>query len=505
MLLGACSTQSNANSFQLKDTNHQPSSFKPTVEIEKDLWRYIVNRSRLSATNDKQLYWHIDWFKKHPDYLTRITKRADPYLYLVVQEVERAGLPLEIALLPIVESAYYPFSYSHGTASGLWQFIPSTGKLYGLRDNWWYDGRRDVLASTKAAVKYLKNLNKLFKGDWLLAIAAYNSGPSRVQKAIKANKAQGKPTDFWHLKLPKETKGYVPRLLAVTELIRNPEKYGQKITPVASQLSVKSIKLKTQFDLALIAEWSELEIEKLYTLNPGLKRWATPSQGSYTMLLPNKNMALFKQAMKDNPNIERLKWVRYQVKSGDSLSLIAQKHATIASQISSVNHLDDNLIKVGDYLIVPIAQKNSNEYSLSESQREKSRLNSNRSDRKVIHSVISGDSLWLIARNYQVSINSLVKWNHLKRSESLKLGKKLVIWQPKAKATKDLSLITTLGINIDRKVSYRVRSGDNLSVIAAKFGVSVLQIKQWNKLTNKTLQSGQKLTIMVNVMNINMK
>ncbi len=274
---------------------------------------------------------------------------------------------------------------------------------------------------------------------------------------------------------------------------------------MASQLSVKSIKLKTQFDLALIAEWSELEIEKLYTLNPGLKRWATPSQGSYTMLLPNKNMALFKQAMKDNPNIERLKWVRYQVKSGDSLSLIAQKHATIASQISSVNHLDDNLIKVGDYLIVPIAQKNSNEYSLSESQREKSRLNSNRSDRKVIHSVISGDSLWLIARNYQVSINSLVKWNHLKRSESLKLGKKLVIWQPKAKATKDLSLITTLGINIDRKVSYRVRSGDNLSVIAAKFGVSVLQIKQWNKLTNKTLQSGQKLTIMVNVMNINMK
>ncbi|CAC9607846.1 Membrane-bound lytic murein transglycosylase D, partial [uncultured Gammaproteobacteria bacterium] len=127
LLLGACSTQSNANSFQLKDTNHQPSSFKPTAEIEKDLWRYIVNRSRLSATNDKQLYWHIDWFKKHPDYLTRITKRADPYLYLVVQEVERAGLPLEIALLPIVESAYYPFSYSHGTASGLWQFIPSTG------------------------------------------------------------------------------------------------------------------------------------------------------------------------------------------------------------------------------------------------------------------------------------------------------------------------------------------------------------------------------------------
>jgi len=160
-LLGACSSQSDVKPLQVKKTNLPDlSSITPQPVVEKDLWRYIVNRSTLTAANDRQLYWHIDWFKKHPDYLTRITKRAEPYLYLVTQEVERAGLPLEIALLPIVESAYYPFSYSHGTASGLWQFIPSTGKLYGLKDNWWYDGRRDVLASTKAAVKYLKNLKK---------------------------------------------------------------------------------------------------------------------------------------------------------------------------------------------------------------------------------------------------------------------------------------------------------------------------------------------------------
>jgi len=505
-LLGACSSQSDVKPLQVKKTNlPELSSINPQPIVEKDLWRYIVNRSTLTAENDSQLYWHIDWFKKHPDYLTRITKRAEPYLYLVTQEVERAGLPLEIALLPIVESAYYPFSYSHGTASGLWQFIPSTGKLYGLKDNWWYDGRRDVLASTKAAVKYLKNLKKLFKGDWLLAIAAYNSGPGRVQRAIKANRAQGKPTDFWHLKLPKETKGYVPRLLAVTELIRHPEKYSQTITPVINQPSIQSIKLTSQFDLALIAEWSELEIEELYTLNPGLKRWATPSNESYTLLLPNNNMALFKRAMQNNPNIDKLKWVRYQVKPGDSLSLIARKHATIISQIASVNHLDGHMIKAGDYLIVPIAQKHSDEYSLSESQREKSRLDSRKSDRKVIHTIVSGDSLWLIARKYKVTINSLIKWNHLKRSEPLKLGKKLLIWQSKSIAKKDLSLITTLGINIDRKVSYRVKNGDNLSVIATKFGVTVLQIKQWNQLANKPLQPGQKLTIMVNIMNTNMK
>lgn len=487
MLLGACSTQTG-----IGNTQTLKSEVASTV-VEKNLWRYIVNRSTLSAPNQKQLYWHVDWFKKHPDYLTRVTKRASPYLYLVTQEVERAGLPLEIALLPIVESAYYPFSYSHGTASELWQFIPSTGKLYGLKDNWWYDGRRDILVSTKAAVKYLKYLNKLFKGDWLLAIAAYNSAPGRVQKAIRNNKAQGKPTDFWHLKLPKETKGYVPRLLAVAELIKHPQKYGQSITLIANKPFVQSIELNTQFDLALISDWAGIDLENLHTLNPGLKRWATPNKGIYNLLLPNKNMQLFKQAMAKNPNIERLKWVRHQVKPGDSLSLIAQKYATTTEQIVSVNQLQDDLIKVGEYLIVPVAQKSAAAYLLFESQQEKNRLKANKKGVRVVHIVQQGDSLRLIAKTYRVTINSLVKWNRLKRSEPLKLGKNLVFWQSTSVAKKNLSAVTKLGININRKVVYRVKKGDNLSVIAAKFGVRIVQIKQWNKLDNKPLQPKQKI------------
>ena len=504
LLLGACNPPVNDSANQLiKPDPKETVSIKPI--IEKDLWRHITNKTTLKASSQKQLYWHIDWFKKHPDYLTRITKRANPYLYLVVQEVEKAGLPLEIALLPIVESAYYPFSYSHGTASGLWQFIPSTGRLYGLKDNWWYDSRRDVLASTKAAVKYLKNLNKLFKGDWLLAIAAYNSGPGRVQRAIRNNKKLGKPTDFWHLKLPNETKGYVPRLLAVTELIKNPEKYGQIITPVDNKPAIESIELNTQFDLALIADWSEVELDTLYSLNPGLKRWATPSEGSYNLLLPIQNMKLFKQSMLKNPNIARLKWIRHQVRQGDSLSVIAQKYATTMKQISSVNQLENHFIKIGDYLIVPVAQKGAEAYSSSEDQLEKNRLSSKKSGRKVVHSIQAGDSLWLISKKYQVSIKKIIKWNHIKRSEPLKLGKKLVLWQPTLDAYKDLSSVTSLGIDIDRKVVYKVRSGDNLSTIAAKFGVSVLQIKQWNKLDDSPLQPRQKLIIMVNVVNSKMK
>ncbi len=493
LLLGTYNSQNKIDLSQVKQYSVSP---KP----EKDLWRYIVNRSTLSASNDEYLHEYIDWFRQHPDYLTRITRRAKPYLYLVTQEVERAGLPLEIALLPVVESDYYPFSYSHGTASGLWQFIPSTGKLYGLKESWWYDGRRDVLASTKAAVKYLQNLQILFKGDWLLAIAAYNSGPGRVQKAIKANKDQGKPTDFWHLQLPKETKDYVPKLLAVTELIRYPEKYGQTITRVINQPAVQSIELTSQFDIALIAQWSELEIEALYALNPGLKRWATPSEGTYTLLLPNDNMALFKQAMQNNPNVEKFKWVRYQVKSGDNLSSIAQKHKTMTSQITQINNLDGQLIKTGDYLIVPSMQK-SGDYPWSKSQRKQAELN-----RKVIHTVVAGDNLWRIAKKYQVSVNNMIKWNYLKHPKLLKIGKQLIIWQPQLMTVrKDLSLAMTTGINIDRKVFYQVKSGDNLSVIAAKFDVTVLQIKQWNQLKDKPLQPGQKLTVMVNIMNTNMK
>ncbi|BBB22893.1 membrane-bound lytic murein transglycosylase D [Abyssogena phaseoliformis symbiont OG214] len=474
--------------------------------VEKDLWRYIANRYTLNAPSQKELFWHIDWFKKNPDYLIRVTKRAQPYLHLVKTEVERAGLPIEIALLPIVESAYYPFSYSHGTASGLWQFIPSTGKLYGLQNNWWYDARRDVLASTKAAVRYLKNLNKLFKGDWLLAIAAYNSGPGRVQKAIAKNKQQGRPTDFWHLDLPKETRGYVPRLLAVAQLIKHPERYGQIITTVSNTPQIQAIKLDSQFDLALISEWAQLDLEQLYTLNPGLKRWATPSKGSYNLLLPIDKIVTFKKNLAKHPKEARMKWVRHQINQGDSLSKIAHQFNTTISQIKSVNNLHGNVVKVGKYLIVPISQKNAQYYSLSEAQREVQRMNAKKTGIKIVHTVVSGDSLWLIARQYNTHVDSIIKWNHITKTKPLQVGKKLVLWQPNSTKPKDLSKLVNAGINIDRKVTYYVKSGDNLSTIAHKFGVRVSQIRQWNQLTaKKPLQPKQKLTIIVNVVNSNMK
>ena len=506
LLLSACESTTAAE-ISIEKTI-EPIQAQKVVQpiIEKDLWQYIANRYTLSAASQKDLFWHIDWFKKNPDYLTRVTKRAKPYLHLVTKEVEKAGLPIEIALLPIVESAYYPFSYSHGTASGLWQFIPSTGKLYGLKEDWWYDGRRDVLASTKAAVRYLKNLSKLFKGDYLLAVAAYNSGPGRVQKAIRKNKRLGKKTDFWHLDLPAETRGYVPRLLAVAQLIKYPERYGQTITPVDNRPQLKVVTLDSQFDLATIAQWADITLDDVYSLNPGLRRWATPSNPPYAILLPIDQVAIFEKNLNSHPKNARVRWLRHKVESGDSLSYLAHKFKTTSRQIKRVNHLSNNKIKVGEYLILPVAQRADNDYTLSEKQREKRRLNIKKTGTRIIHAVISGDSLWRIAKKYDVQINSIVKWNHLTHDKPLKIGKKLVIWQAKKAKLSDLSELTRVGIDINRKVTYRVKSGDNLSTIANKFKVRVNDLKKWNNLDIKRpLQPGQKLKIIVNVINSKMK
>jgi len=264
---------------------------------ESNLWDYIASHQELLIEDHPRVLKFIDWYKKHPDYLTRISERAQPYLYLVVSEVEKEGLPIEIALLPIIESDYYPFSFSHGTAVGLWQFIPSTGKLYGLDQDWWYEDRRDVLASTRAAVKYMKDLNRLFNGDWLLSIAAYNAGPGRVQKAIKANAENGQETDFWHLNLPKETTRYVPKLLALAKIVKDPSRYNQNLLKIDRNPYLKAIELNSQFDLALIAQWTGLSIDQIYTFNPGLRRWATPVTLPYTILLPQDVVSRFEKKL----------------------------------------------------------------------------------------------------------------------------------------------------------------------------------------------------------------
>ncbi len=471
---------------------------------EDNLWQVIANRQDIKSVSNLRVQNRIDWISNHPEYLSLISKRAEPFLYLVVSELEKQDLPIEIALLPIVESDYYPFSYSHGTAAGLWQFIPSTGRMYGLEEDWWHADRRDVLASTQAAASYLKDLNQMFKGDWLLSIAAYNAGPGRVQKAIDANIKLGKKTDFWSLDLPNETERYVPKLLALSQVIKNPSRYNQKLLKINNKPFLKAIELDSQFDLALISQWTGLSIDQIYNYNPGLKRWATPESLPYTMLLPEEVIYSFNDNLSKQGQRPKISWTRYKIKSGDSLSLIAQSYNTTIAQIRSVNELDNDTIRIDKYLIVPLAQKAEGYYSLSENQREKSRLNIQKNSEKIIYTVVAGDSLWKISIKFDTTINNLVRWNQISPSDSLSIGKELVILRDNKNKT-ELAKITNTGIDIDRNIFYTVKEGDNLSKIAQKYKVKVLDIRAWNDLSEGyILQPGDKLTITINVVNSNL-
>jgi len=501
ILSGCQSGLDNVNNLSHLIDVSQPTKI---YKDESNLWHYIANHQSLVGQNQQRVDEHIAWFMKHPDYLERVSRRAQPYLHLVVSEVEKEGLPIEIALLPIVESAYYPFAYSHGTAAGLWQFIPSTGKLYGLEEDWWYAGRRDVLASTKAAVQYLKNLNKLFDGDWLLAIAAYNAGPGRVQNAINANKKSGKKTDYWHLELPVETKRYVPKLLAVAKILQDPLHYKQRFERINNTPYLQAIELDSQFDLALISQWTGLSIDDIYAYNPGLRRWATPSVLPFTLLLPDSVVSIFEKRLNESGDRPQISWVRHKIQSGESLSLLASKYKTTLEQIISVNELRDNTIRAGDYIIVPLAQQGESYYALSEEQREKSRLNTQNGASKLVYTVVSGDSLWKISKQFDTSINNLVRWNHIQPSAPLSIGKELVIRLTNKNLT-ELAKIARTGLDITRKITYKVRPGDNLSKIASRYNVTVSQIQKWNKLgTSHIIQPGQKLNIIITVVNSNL-
>ncbi|MDH5591563.1 MAG: transglycosylase SLT domain-containing protein, partial [Gammaproteobacteria bacterium] len=269
---------------EVPETEVEAESITPAPN--PDLWQRIrdgfaISQPNLHADTQRQL----QWFVNHPDYINRVVERARPYLHYIVDEIERRDMPLEIALLPVVESGFQPFAYSHGRAAGIWQFIPGTGRLYGLKQNWWYDGRRDIIESTRAALDYLQKLHNDFD-DWQLALAAYNCGEGTVGRAIRRNKKAGKGIDFWSLDLPKETSAYVPKLMAVSELIKHPEKYELTLSSIDNSPFLTVVDVGGQIDLALAAKLAEISVDEMYQLNPGFNHWATTPDGPHRLVIP---------------------------------------------------------------------------------------------------------------------------------------------------------------------------------------------------------------------------
>ncbi|HIJ22981.1 MAG: LysM peptidoglycan-binding domain-containing protein [Gammaproteobacteria bacterium] len=494
----------------------QPFSVQAQAQAQRlpgnhSLWGEVIRGFTLNERKDPRLTPHILWFKKNPDYVNRVLNRARPYLYHIVKRVKKKNLPLELALLPAIESAFRAYAYSPGRAAGLWQFIPETGKTYGLKQNWWIDQRRSTIASTDAALHFLKDMSREFKGDWLLALSSYNAGAGNVRKAIrkyyeaekKKNRKKGilkavrKPS-FWDLNLPKETQGYVPRLLAFVRFIETSKKYKFKLPyipnrPLTQQVSTGG----QQIDLSLAADLSGLPLEELYQHNAGLNQWATPPDGPHQLMLPVQNVNQFENNLRNAPQ-QLTQWRRHTVKKGETLSTIAQKYHSTTTSIKQQNQLRSHKIRAGNTLTIPVPMRPMKSYTLSSGERLNRLQNKQRPGKRITHRVESGDTLWDIAKKHGVSSRQLAQWNGMAPGDLLSIGKKLTLWSrpattslPELRSRPDfLSKLAT------QTIYYKVRPNDTLSEIAKKFNTSTKSLMRLNKIKKSALiKAGDTLSI----------
>jgi membrane-bound lytic murein transglycosylase D len=296
----------------------------------------------------------LAWLSQHPSYMTEITKRGSPYLFYISHEVYKRHLPAELALLPIIESAFDPQARSSAGATGLWQLIASTAKAQGIALKPWYDGRKDVISSTRAALDHLESLYDEFDQNWLLAIAAYNSGSGTVKKAMLRNLKLGKSTAFWDLDLPPETKAYIPKLIALTEVIRKPERYQQTLPLLPHRPYFDSLQLPSKMDLKTAAQLSDLSVETLYALNSGIHPMIqkAPLGTHFSLILPNEKSQAFRKRLASIPEGLEIQWQRYKIQKGDTIEGISRKFKTLPEMICTLND-HPKALYIGQELVIP--------------------------------------------------------------------------------------------------------------------------------------------------------
>ncbi|HET6724763.1 MAG TPA: LysM peptidoglycan-binding domain-containing protein [Gammaproteobacteria bacterium] len=473
---------------QWKDLEEGPeeeTAATPSLPVKParptSLWQRMRKHFDLPDVDNDRVTAKLNWYAAHPEYIERVAQRAKPYLYYIVEQLKARDMPIELALLPVVESAFDPFAYSRSGASGLWQFIPETGRRFGLRQNWWFDGRRDVVSSTRAALDYLQYLYGRFD-NWMLALAAYNSGGGRVAWAIRKNKRHGEPTDFWHLDLPRQTRAYVPWLLAVCDVIKEPKKFGITLPDIPNKPYLAKISIKSQLDIARAAKMADLSLEQMYLLNAGFNRWATEPGQDHNILIPLSERADFVANLAALPDDNRVQWSHHQIARGDTLSSIANHYGTTVAVLEKVNQLDSSVIRAGHYLMVPDAATSLDQYAVNEIRQLRHDELAHQG-RKIHYVVRPGDSLWAISRRFGVSTHQVAQWNHMSMRSTLHIGDKLVLWR-RGSAPRV------------RKVDYVVRAGDSLWDISREYNVDVREIARWNGIgRNDTLHIGDKLTI----------
>jgi membrane-bound lytic murein transglycosylase D len=503
---------------------HPGATYRPSLETSQPAEETLEPGAAIAAKDPATLYGDV-WqrlqagfrFERHleqpvvreklafyahkQEFLDRVTERARPYLYYIAEELRLRDMPPELALLPIVESAYQPFAYSRSRASGIWQFIPSTGKRYGLKQNWWYDGRRDLVEATRAALDYLQRLHGEFGGDWLLALAAYNAGELNVARAVEQNRKAGRGIDFFSLRLPRETRGYVPSLLAVCELLANAERYNVHWQPVPNIPYFAIVPIDGQIDIDTAAGLADLSREEFRHLNPGFSQWATDPDGPHRILVPVTGAVQFAQGVAQLPPEQRVKWQQHVVRSGDTLGGISQRYGTAVAALRSANNLRGSLIRVGQVLLIPAGSKvgfGPSGSAVTALPATADVLQSGPSGAVEFHAVRRGDTLWNIGRKHGVTVAQLAAWNKFDAGARIQPGQKIRVRSPEdASAPETAALLPAAYTRVELPAAnYTVRRGDSLWLISRRFGVSVAQLQEWNGLhQGSILRPGQTLIV----------
>ena len=447
-------------------------------QVEKDvtysdIWEYILQNNNIKneVVLTEQILSYMNVHLKDLDKFEEYLNDSYYFMYFVINELEKNNLPIELSILPYIESNYDPFSISSSGAVGMWQFMPRTGRLYDLNKSWWNEDRHDPFKSTEAAVSYLKYLYQRFDKDIYLTLAAYNAGPSLVERRINQNKRKEDDLDFWSLNLPSQTKNYVPKYLALRELIFNSEEYGLKMPKIPYDSVVEKIVIDGQVEILALSEFLEIKPELLYKLNAGYTKWASAPKDKSIFFIPKEKYAQF--VSQENPfnSINNINWITHTVKRGDNLWDLSIKFDTEVNIIKEVNYLNNDILSINDTLLIPLSKTKSNDFIPYQ-----------------MYIVSEGDTLWGIAEKYNLDVEDLAKMNSLNKNEYLQLGQQLSIGNK------------NIYRNIEsrkRTILYSVKQGDNLFKISELFDVTIKSIEEINNFNQATLMPGQIIKIAI--------
>jgi membrane-bound lytic murein transglycosylase D len=392
------------------------ASIDRTAPID-DLWQRIRYGFAIPDLDSPLVDEKTRYYAARPDYMQRIFDRSRLYLYHIVEEIEKRGLPSELALLPMVESAFNPMAYSRAHASGIWQFIPGTGRRFELEQNWWYDGRRDIVESTTAALDYLEKLYEMH-GDWHLALASYNWGENAVTRAIAKNRAAGKPTDYASLPMPAETRHYLPKLQALKNIIANPEPFGIDIGPIPNQPYFATVTKLRDIDVQLAARLAEMPVQEFIALNPGFSRPVIRAAVTPRIVLPADKVDVFHDNLEAYGDKSLVSWNTYYPKQGETFESIAKRHGMTVGQLKEVNGIAPRNKTPPRLLVVPSKETSVRKLPIMYAPPIPV------TTRRIFHSVKPGETLSSIANKYRVSVEDLKRWNGVAKATA---GRKLAV------------------------------------------------------------------------------